>query len=55
MYTYKLQQEQPICAEKIKSFMILSVGGQKRKVDIEKMLKNSIAIEYGKKMNSWIC
>ncbi|AOM05874.1 GCN5-related N-acetyltransferase [Bacillus cereus] len=36
MYTYKLQQEQPICAEKIKNFMILSVGGQKEKKSILK-------------------
>ncbi len=45
MYTYKLQHERPICAEKIRSFTTLSVGGQKEKeIDIEKMLKNSIAI-----------
>ena len=45
MYTYKLQQEQPICAEKIKK-LYDSVGWwpERKEVDIEKMLKNSIAI-----------
>lgn len=44
MYTYKLQQEQLICAEKIKK-LYDSVGWwpERKEVDIEKMLKNSIA------------
>ncbi|MED2397617.1 GNAT family N-acetyltransferase [Bacillus thuringiensis] len=45
MYTYKLQQEQLICAEKIKK-LYDSIGWwpERKEVDIEKMLKNSIAI-----------
>ena len=37
MYTYKLQQEQPICAEKLRSFYD-SVGWwpERKEVDIEK-------------------
>lgn len=45
MYTYKLQQEQPICAEKIKKlYDSVSWWPERKEVDIEKMLKNSIAI-----------
>ena len=36
MYTYKLQDEKPICSEKLKGFTILSVGGQKEKKSIFK-------------------
>lgn len=45
MYTYKLQHERPICAEKIKK-LYDSVGWwpERKEIDIEKMLKNSIAI-----------
>lgn len=46
MYTYKLQHEQPICVEKIKK-LYDSVGWwpERKEVDIQKMLNNSIAIE----------
>ncbi len=45
MYTYKLQHEQPICVGKIKT-LYDSVGWwpERKEIDIEKMLKNSIAI-----------
>lgn len=45
MYTYKLQRDQSICAEKIK-MLYNSIGWwpERKEIDIEKMLKNSIAI-----------
>ncbi|TCW57981.1 acetyltransferase (GNAT) family protein [Bacillus thuringiensis] len=45
MYTYKLQHEQPICVEKIKK-LYDSVGWwpERKEIDIQKMLKYSIAI-----------
>ncbi|HDX9628595.1 TPA: GNAT family N-acetyltransferase [Bacillus cereus] len=45
MYTYKLQYEKPICAEQLKK-LYDSVGWwpERKEIDIEKMLKNSIAI-----------
>ncbi|MEB9454947.1 GNAT family N-acetyltransferase [Bacillus anthracis] len=45
MYTYKLQDEKPICSEKLKR-PYDSVGWwpERKEIDIQKMLKNSIAI-----------
>ncbi len=45
MYTYKLQDEKPICSEKLKR-LYDSVGWwpERKEIDIQKMLKNSIAI-----------
>lgn len=45
MYTYKLQNEKPICAEELKK-LYDSIGWwpERKEIDIEKMLKNSIAI-----------
>ncbi|MFJ8218540.1 GNAT family N-acetyltransferase [Bacillus cereus] len=45
MYTYKLQYEKSICAEKLKK-LYDSVGWwpERKEIDIEKILKNSIAI-----------
>ncbi|PEP10109.1 GNAT family N-acetyltransferase [Bacillus wiedmannii] len=45
MYTYKLQHEQPICVGKIKK-LYDSVGWwpERKEIDIQKMLKHSIAI-----------
>lgn len=52
MYTYKLQHEQPICVEKIRK-LYDSVGWwpERKEIDIQKMLKNSIAIGVWEKMN----
>ncbi|QUW24129.1 GNAT family N-acetyltransferase [Bacillus cereus] len=45
MYTYKLQDEKSICSEKLKR-LYDSVGWwpERKEIDIQKMLKNSIAI-----------
>ncbi|AAU17729.1 GNAT family N-acetyltransferase [Bacillus cereus] len=45
MYTYKLQDEKLICSEKLKR-LYDSVGWwpERKEIDIQKMLKNSIAI-----------
>ncbi len=39
MYTYKLQDEKPICSEKLRGFTILSVGGQKKRNRYSKNVK----------------